>query len=561
MRVARRRLKREAKGGAGAKSKPPNGDELICELQVSRDELEAQNEQLQAVLAEMQLSRDKYVDLFDCAPIGYLDLDSQGVIVEINMTGAAFLSRRKDQIVGRSFGKFLQSADSPSFLTHLRECAASGEPQTIEFRLQPKKGGARWLQLHTIGTPCAQGKTSGFRTTLTDVSERKDIEAAYDESLQVHRLVVEDVKDYAIFAMDPVSRIKTWNEGARRIFGYTEEEAVGKLASMIFTPEQRAARIDCKEMAIAERAGRAPDERWHVRKNGERFWANGIMTALRDAKGQLVGFSKVLRDETERKIADEERTRLYQTAEQARCEAEAATRAKDQFLAVLSHELRTPLTPVMMGLFGLDRDPELPEKYRSAVAMMKRNVQLEVRLINDLLDMSRIIHNKVELAMEPVDLHECVSAAVEICRTEIESKRLRMTAELKARNIFVRGDAAKLQQVFWNLIKNAVKFTPAEGRLSLCSRDRAGAVEMEIADSGVGIVKKVLPKVFCAFEQGRDKVMREFGGLGLGLAISKATIDAHGGEIRVASAGRNKGAIFTVVLPGGKRAGDAAGAH
>jgi PAS domain S-box-containing protein len=267
-----------------------------------------------------------------------------------------------------------------------------------------------------------------------------------------------------------------------------------------------------------------------------RFWASDEIALLRTV--------------TERTWMAQKNARLYEAAQLARDEAEAASRAKDQFLAVLSHELRTPLTPVLMSVYTLQADAGTSPKVKTALEMIQRNIQLEARLIDDLLDLSRITHNKVELQLQDIDLHEVVQNAVDVCRGDIEAKQQKLTVEMDARHHHVRGDAARLQQVFWNLLKNAAKFTPEGGRLSLQSYNFKGTVRLEVTDSGMGIEKNLLPKIFTPFEQGGGaSFSAKFGGLGLGLAISKATIDAHGGRLTADSEGKNEGAVFIVELP------------
>ena len=206
-------------------------------------------------------------------------------------------------------------------------------------------------------------------------------------------------------------------------------------------------------------------------------------------------------------------------AHQAREEAEAANRAKDRFLAVLSHELRTPLTPVLAEVSAMLDDPATPESVRGVLEMTRRNVELEARLIDDLLDLNRIIQGKLRLNREVVDAHRLILEALEICRSGIEDARHRVEVALEANRPFVEADAARLQQVVWNLIKNAVKFTPEGGFVSIRTHDHDGKLIVEVADTGVGIEPEVLQRVFDAFEQGGTEVTQQFGGLGLGLAI------------------------------------------
>jgi signal transduction histidine kinase/ActR/RegA family two-component response regulator len=226
-----------------------------------------------------------------------------------------------------------------------------------------------------------------------------------------------------------------------------------------------------------------------------------------------------------------------------------ANAAKDQFLALLSHELRNPLTPVIAMVGELEAAAPRSAKLRQALEVIRRNVELEARLIDDLLDVTRIAKGKLQLTLEVVDVNEVLGRAYEICRDEVAAKSLETKFELEAEDAYVQGDPARLQQIFWNLIKNSVKFTPENERITIStSNPRTGEIEIRIADTGIGIERNKIDKIFNAFEQGQTSITRRFGGLGLGLAISKAMVDAHRGKIRVESAGKDKGATFTVQL-------------
>lgn len=226
----------------------------------------------------------------------------------------------------------------------------------------------------------------------------------------------------------------------------------------------------------------------------------------------------------------------------------SANAAKDQFLALLSHELRNPLSPVIAMVEELATHVDSPET-REALTIIRRNVELEARLIDDLLDITRIAKGKLKLGLEPISVHNVLQRALEICRDDIAQKSLRIEMELDARQHFVHGDSARLQQVFWNLIKNSVKFTPAGGHITLATQNpQPGQIEIRVTDTGIGIEPEKISKIFNAFEQGQSSITRKFGGLGLGLAISKAMVLAHGGTISTFSAGRDRGATFTIRL-------------
>lgn len=235
--------------------------------------------------------------------------------------------------------------------------------------------------------------------------------------------------------------------------------------------------------------------------------------------------------------------------EHTRAEAEAAGRAKDHFLAVLSHELRTPLTPVLMAVHTLARRADLPPEVREAMEMIQRNVEVEANFVDDLLDITRIARGKIEVVRETMDLHAAVARAVEITASDFEEKKQRLRVALEARAHLLSGDDLRLQQVFWNLLKNASKFTPEGGEISLRSRNEAGGIVVEVSDRGMGINPAALTKIFNPFEQADESVARRFGGLGLGLAIAHAIIEAHGGALRASSLGPGLGATFALTLP------------
>ena len=234
---------------------------------------------------------------------------------------------------------------------------------------------------------------------------------------------------------------------------------------------------------------------------------------------------------------------------EARDEVEAASRAKDHFLAVLSHELRTPLNPVLLATYVMEEGYEEPGAKREIIEMIRRNIGSEVQLIDDLLDVTRIGRGKLAITRVPMDVHDAVRRAVEVTDGDVQAKELRLTVSLDAERHELAGDFTRLQQVVWNLIRNAAKFTPNQGEIRVSSRNEGDRILIAVADTGIGIEESCLQKVFDAFAQASREITREYGGLGLGLAIAKAVVEAHGGRIWVESEGRGKGATFTVELP------------
>ena len=284
-----------------------------------------------------------------------------------------------------------------------------------------------------------------------------------------------------------------------------------------------------------------------VMSNAERAYAERHLALLEGITLQLS--AALANARLYRRAHDEleERRRVEAQLREAKEAAEAASRAKGEFLATLSHELRTPLTPVLLTVSLIETHPDLPQDVREDVATIRRNVELESRLISDLLDLTRIERGKLQLDLHDVDLHLILRSAIDICRREAPAE---LTTDLRAARHTVRGDGTRLQQVFWNLINNAIKFTPPHGTITVRTRDAGdGRVRVEVADTGAGIDPAVLPRLFSAFEQGEVRAARQQAGLGLGLSISKKLTEAHGGTISVTSEGRGRGATFVVELP------------
>ena len=434
--------------------------------------------------------------------------------------------------------------------------ARDGRPFDMEKRLIRPDGSAVWVNITASVLRGRDGRPYAATVLVLDLTERNVAREASRESEQRLRLIIENAREYAIFSMDLKRTVTSWNSGAQRLVGYEEQEILGCSADIIFTPEDRAYGAPELEARTAVTEGRAADERWHLRKDGTRFWGSGVMMAMQDAANNTVGLLKIFRDQTQAREVAENLARSRAQLEQAlhanslaRDELETASRAKDRFLAVLSHELRTPLTPVVMAVQTLSRHADMPETAREALEMIRRNVKIESHLIDDLLDLTRISRGRLDVIAEPMDLHQAISGAVEICESDLHAKNQMLTMRLRASEHRTRGDFNRLQQVVWNLLKNASKFTRPGGEIHLSTRSEQDRFFLVVSDNGIGIERHQLPTIFEAFNQGGESIAREYGGLGLGLAITKAAVEAHGGTIRAASAGKDQGAVFTVELP------------
>src|SRR6266571_272410 len=374
------------------------------------------------------------------------------------------------------------------------------------------------------------------------MSDDRLTHSALDQTEEQFHMLVDSVEEYAIYMLDPTGNVVTWNSGAQKMKQYTAAEIIAKNFACFYTAEDVAAEKPQRNLRRAARKGRIRDQGLRVRKDGSTFHAEVILRAMRNSAGEIRGFSKVTRD-----ITEQVRTREIAAEKIA---AERASKAKDDFLAARSHELRTPLTPALTAATYLaDNAAKLQPEFVEDVQIIKRNVQLQARLIDDLLDLTRITRGKLQLTLEHVDANALVRDAIEIAHSAIAAKKLNVSTEFDAERPYILGDSIRLQQVFWNLINNAVKFTPSGGQIAIrTSKDDAGRFQFEIRDSGIGIERERLDALFTPFEQADASVSRQFGGLGLGLAISKHLVDIHHGTIQAESRGRSFGATFKVTL-------------
>ena len=376
--------------------------------------------------------------------------------------------------------------------------------------------------------------TGSILLAIEDITERRRLEGERAELETRFTSLVKNIRDHSIFTLDPRGHITSWNTEAEKILRYTDAEVLGRHFSIIFTPEDREAGVPAQELAIAMNEGRAEDERWHARKGGERFWALGIVTPTMDANGTHTGYSKILRDMTDRKRAEEG--------------LQQADRRKDEFLATLAHELRNPLAPIRNGLQLLKLTTD-PATWGEAREMMERQLAQMVRLVDDLLDIRRITRNKLELRNAPVELWAVVQSAVETARPQIEAQGHTLTVTLPPQPIHLDADLTRLAQVFWNLLNNSAKYTEPGGRISLIVEREGNEAVVTVRDNGIGIPAESLSGLFEIFSQVDRSLERAQGGLGIGLALVKGLTEAHGGRVEARSEGVGRGCTFVVRLP------------
>ena len=454
-----------------------------------------------------------------------------------------------DVTASGSYLKAFESSQNPTDRQELTQARARAlsrgdESYRCEFRCTDKNGCVHWLQEEVTIRPIGRCRWRAAGV-VTDVTPNKQAEHALREAHAMLSAVNDGTTD-AVFIKDLQGRYLMINPAGAAHVGTTVEGVVGKDDTAFFRPES-ARKLRQDDQRVVDLGRTFTFETEHVMPGGHPKTFQSTKSPYRDSHGAIIGIIGIARDITERRQAERERAALLAAERAARAQAERAGKAKDDFLACLSHELRTPLTPVLLLTSLLDSRADLPQDAREDVATIRRNVELEARLIDDLLDLTRVARGKLRLEMQTADVHLLVHSALDACWARDERRPL---LELNARRHYVRGDPARLQQVLWNLLSNARKFTPTGGSITVRTADGPDErIVVSVIDTGQGIEADLLPRIFDAFEQGDAAAARQFGGLGLGLAISRAIVHAHGGAIEAYSAGRGTGATFTVLLP------------
>lgn len=419
-----------------------------------------------------------------------------------------------------------------------------------ENRWRTRDGQLRRIRWSDTALLDAAGEVEYVVGTGTDVTERHWAEEDLLRTNQALRALVE-ASPLAIMVVDRDGTVRVWSPAAERIFGWSRREVLGRVLPIF--PADGEAERESNFRAAFEGQPLSGVEAVRLRKDGSLIDVAIWTSLLRGPQDEPESVLAVIADIGDRKRA--EKALLRHTEE-----VQAASQAKDRFLAVLSHELRTPLTPVLAAVSTLEAGQSLSPDLRESLAMIRRNIELEARLIDDLLDLTRISRGKLELHCQAVDAWEILQHAIHMCcAQEVATGRLRLDLGLIPADYRVWADGPRIMQVFWNLLNNAVKFTPEGGVITVRSAIEDGAekrLAVEISDTGIGIEPEMLPRVFDAFEQADRRITRRFGGLGLGLAVSKAILELHGGSLTAASAGRGHGSAFTVRLPMGEPALD-----
>jgi PAS domain S-box-containing protein len=402
----------------------------------------------------------------------------------------------------------------------------------------------REIAIDDSGAPIKSGgKLLGAVLIFRDITERRRA----DQARALLAGIVSSSDD-AIVSKSLEGIITSWNHAAEKMFGWTAAEAIGKSIIMIIPPELR----DEEAMILGRlRKGQRIEhfETIRVSKNGRRINISLTVSPIRNKDGEIIGASKIARDITSRVQADEERAELLASERAARERAEAASRAKDEFVAMISHEIRSPLNAIL-GWSQMLRQGSLDKTAAAnALESIERNARSQAQLVSDLLDISRVITGKLRINARPVDVAISIESALEAIRPAADAKQITIAVEREPYATVVTGDADRLQQVFWNLLSNAVKFTPRKGRVEVKISRSDSQLGITVSDTGAGISPEFLPYVFDRFTQADTTTARRHAGLGLGLSIVRHIVELHGGTISAESEGQGKGASFRISLP------------
>ena len=509
-------------------------------------------------------------------------LDPNGIILTWNAGAERLKQYRPEEIIGKHFSIFYPKEDIESGKPERELALAEKQGRVEDNGWRVRKDGTRfWANVLITAIRDDDGDLIGYAKVTRDLTAQRMAEAELRESEERFRLMVTSVRDYAIFMLDPTGHIATWNEGAERLKGYKPSEIIGKHFSIFYPQEDIIDGKPPRELRIATETGKYEEEGWRLRKDGSRFWAHVIITAVRDSHGKLAGFAKVTRDLTERRAAEqraievarqlakeeseraaaEQRTkelrevaeRLHAQTEEIearRREAEEANRAKAEFLAAMSHELRTPLNAISgyAQLMQLGISGPLTQEQAEQLARIQRSQQHLLGIINDILNFSRIEAGELAYDIVRVPMREMMSSVLTMVAPQAAKKEVELVFGECQSDIVALADRAKAEQVLLNLLSNAVKFTDAGGAIELTCKADEKRVRLRVKDNGIGIPEDQLEAIFAPFAQVGRSLASPKEGTGLGLSISRDLARGMNGDLTVESK-VGKGSTFTLELP------------
>ncbi|RZI69775.1 MAG: PAS domain S-box protein [Pseudomonas sp.] len=541
-------------------------------LRASNEELQSVNEELRSTTEELETSKEELQSVNEELTTVNYDLkhhleisakahdDLQNFLVASEMA-TIFVDRalRIQRFTPRATGIFNLIAtdntrplfdithrlDYPQMEADAREAFDSLRP--IEREVASVDG--RWFLARVLPYRSSDDRIEGVVLNFIDITGRRQAEQTMRAGEEQLHLLFDSSADYIIIFLDAQGRITRWNKGAEHALGFTEAEAKGQPCDIIFTPEDRAAGAPAEEKRCARQNGRAEDERWHLRKDGTRVYFSGVLVSL--ASGAEKGFAKIARDLTQARLAEQQRDDLLASEQSLRAQLQEANALKDEFLAVMSHELKNPLNLIALNAQMLAFHPEARSGTLASIAKtIGESVRSQAQLIDDLLDLSRVQTGKLSLSLQDVHCDELVKRIVTAVQPDAQARNVALNLRIELGDYLLHADPVRIEQIVWNLVSNALKFTPAGGTVDISLEKDKTLMRLKVTDTGEGIKPEYLPVIFEMFQQaGARATTRGKAGLGIGLNIVKRLVEAHGGEVRAESAGLGRGATFTVMLP------------
>jgi PAS domain S-box-containing protein len=462
-------------------------------------------------------------------------LTPEGYITSWNTGAARILGYQPGEIIGKNFAVFYSREDVERGAPIQDLDLAQARVSHVEEGWRVRSDGSKfWAHTELTAIHEKQNQLRGFLQVTQDLTERQEARAGLRQSEDRFRRLVEGVQEYAIFMLDPKGNVATWNRGAQRMKGYQAEEIIGRHFSCFYTPEALEERLPERNLRVATRKRQFEGEGWRVRRDGRRFWASVLITALFDENGALEGFAKVTRD-----LSEKRQIEVLAQADQH----------KDEFLAVLAHELRNPLAPISNALYLTDQPNVAPGELARAMEGARRQARQMARLLDDLLDLTRIGRGLLDLNKERIDVRSIMTSCVESIRRSAGERRQELTIELLPDPVWVEADAVRLEQVVTNLLTNAISYTDDGGQIRVVLERERDEVVIRVIDTGIGIERDELARIFTLFVRGRPRHGYPVAGTGIGLALVKRLVEAHGGKVSAVSEGLGKGSEFIVRLP------------
>lgn len=520
------------------------------ELNRAKEDLETKSRELAYSLAMMRATLESTTDAI-------LVTDVVGHVTDFNEKFIRFWGISPEAIEQKTHQELQefsakQLKDPGAFIARIAEIYASWPPETFDL-LEFADGRVyeRYSKIQRINQRPV-GRVWSYR----DITEGRRAEQALREQSEWFSVTLGSIGD-AVITVSTGCRVTYLNPVAEKYTGWTNSESIGKPLSEVMrivneTTRQPAPNPIDSALADGKTVGLANHTVLISRDNSE-VPIEDSAAPIKNQAGSIIGAVMVFHDVSERREKERTLARLYDEEQQARGASEQANKAKDDFLAALSHELRTPLTPALAILSNLREETSIPQSLAADLDIVRRNVELEARLIDDLLDLTRITRGKLELHPLYILPTKLLDEAISICSAELNAKHLCLVREFSTTNETILADSVRLTQVLWNLLKNSIKFTREGGTITVRTRIGKNGHErhylIEVQDTGVGIEPGELDRLFRAFEQGGRDITRKFGGLGLGLAISKGIVDSHGGEVKAVSGGKDLGSTFTISFP------------